>query len=323
MSIQRDYKPASTWQRRRQAVRRHGLLVLTLALIGLFGGALAYIRKGDSPAPASPATSATPTATAAPAPKASPSNTPTTSKSNAATAPTPAIPPLESVPPPPKPKYDFYTELPKRQINVRRDEPKPQRSAQPPTRLAPATPVATTTKANRKQKTQTPAVAVPAGDIKLVSPKKTSQPSATTTADQGNKPGSTKKNPQPSSSVATTVGGSKSATGKKDSQTPRSTSRSDSGSANSARNTTAPVTPAGPTGMKATTTKAAPIRHITTPTTGTDNGPRSAAPIRNATTPTAANSGSRPDYPAKPISPRQTRSSQSLNPSAPVAVKIE
>lgn len=321
MSIQRDYKPASTWQRRRQAVRRHGLLVLTLALIGLFGGALAYIRKGDSPAPASPATSATPTSTAAPAPKASPSNTPTTSKSNAATAPTPAIPPLESVPPLPKPKYDFYTELPKRQINVRRDESKPQRSAQPPTRLAPATPVATT-KANRKQKTQTPAVAVPASDIKLVSPKKTSQPSATTTTDQGNKPGSTKKNPQPSSSIATT-GGGKSATGKKDTQTPRSTSRSDSGSANSARNTTAPVTPAGPTGTKATTTKAAPIRHITTPTTSKDNGPRSAAPIRNATTPTAANSGSRPDYPAKPVSSRQTRSSQSLNPSAPVAVKIE
>ena len=110
---------------------------------------------------------------------------------------------------------------------------------------------------------------------------------------------------------------------RKDSQTPRSTSRSDSGSANSARNTTAPVTPAGPTGTKATTTKAAPIRHITTPTTSTDNGPRSAAPIRNATTPTAANSGSRPDYPAKPVSPRQTRSSQSLNLSAPVAVTIE
>ena len=46
MSIRRDYKPASTWQRRRQSARRHGLLVVTLVLVGLFGGLLAYI-KGD------------------------------------------------------------------------------------------------------------------------------------------------------------------------------------------------------------------------------------------------------------------------------------
>ena len=51
MSIRRDYKPASTWQRRRQVVRRHGLLVITLVLIGLFAGLLAYIRQGGQPSP--------------------------------------------------------------------------------------------------------------------------------------------------------------------------------------------------------------------------------------------------------------------------------
>jgi len=35
VSIRRDYKPASTWQRRRQSARRHGLLVVTLVLVEL------------------------------------------------------------------------------------------------------------------------------------------------------------------------------------------------------------------------------------------------------------------------------------------------
>ncbi|MGB2973207.1 MAG: hypothetical protein WBD29_12710, partial [Candidatus Competibacter sp.] len=69
MSIRRDYKPASNWQRRRQAVRQHGLLMVTLVLIGLFGGLLAYIKKGgqhpSAPTAAATAADPAPAATAA------------------------------------------------------------------------------------------------------------------------------------------------------------------------------------------------------------------------------------------------------------------
>ncbi len=114
MSIRRDYKPASTWQRRRQSARRHGLLVVTLVLIGLFGGLLAYI-KGDRVQ--QPAVSAV--APSAPAPSA---------RNRAATEPPAAT---EIVPAPLKPKYDFYTELPKRQINFRQNPPGPRGAAHP------------------------------------------------------------------------------------------------------------------------------------------------------------------------------------------------
>ncbi len=108
MSIRRDYKPASTWQRRRQVVRRHGLLVVTLVLIGLFGGLLAYI-KGDRQQ--IPATAAVPASVpSAPAPSV---------------APVPEVAP-EARPVPVKPKYDFYTELPKRQIEIQRESKQPQ-----------------------------------------------------------------------------------------------------------------------------------------------------------------------------------------------------
>ncbi|MDG4552767.1 MAG: hypothetical protein P9E24_00760 [Candidatus Competibacter sp.] len=111
MSIRRDYKPASTWQRRRRSARRHGLLVMTLVLIGLFGGLLTYI-KGDriqQPVPV-----------AAAAPGSAPD--PSTSRP-AATEPPPVAP--ETMPAPLKPKYDFYTELPKRQIKLQQDPPGP------------------------------------------------------------------------------------------------------------------------------------------------------------------------------------------------------
>ena len=110
MSIRRDYKPASTWQRRRQSARRHGLLVVTLVLIGLFGGLLTYIKGDRSPHPAVSAVAPSP-----PAPSAS---------SPAVPQPPPTAP--EIVPAPLKPKYDFYTELPKRQINFQQDLPGPR-----------------------------------------------------------------------------------------------------------------------------------------------------------------------------------------------------
>lgn len=122
MSIRRDYKPASAWQRRRQAVRRHGLLVVTLILIGLFGGLLAYIRKGDQQ-PSVPAATAPTQPPSAPATVATPKPVPQT------------VAPLAPV----KPKYDFYTELPKRQIDIRREEHKPQGiPPKPPARPQPA-----------------------------------------------------------------------------------------------------------------------------------------------------------------------------------------
>lgn len=48
MSIRSDYKPPANWRPQRQSVRRHGLLVVTLTLIGLFGSALAYIKQHNS-----------------------------------------------------------------------------------------------------------------------------------------------------------------------------------------------------------------------------------------------------------------------------------
>lgn len=106
MSIRRDYKSVSPRQRR-QSVRRLGILVITLILIGLFGGLLAYI-KGDrfqqppvavAPPPI-PITPAAPTPTAVQTPPAPP-----------VSMPEPASDPF-------KPKYDFYTELPKRQVDI-------------------------------------------------------------------------------------------------------------------------------------------------------------------------------------------------------------
>ena len=137
MSIRSDYKPARAWQHRRRAARRHRLLVVTLALIGLFGGLLAYIRSTPPPqtalaeqplpqAPAKSTTAPTPAATTAlatPAPARAAAHTaPHTAATTASAAHTPVAPVA-----PEKPKYDFYTELPKRQVDV------PQEKAAPPT----------------------------------------------------------------------------------------------------------------------------------------------------------------------------------------------
>ena len=112
MSIRRDYKPTSTWQHRRRSVRRHGLLVVTLVLIGLFGGLLTYVKGNwvDEQAATTAAASAS-------------MPTPAISDHAAAARARPVRP--EAIPAPLKPKYDFYTELPKRQIHFQRDTPNP------------------------------------------------------------------------------------------------------------------------------------------------------------------------------------------------------
>lgn len=123
MSIRRDYKPAANRQRRRQNTRRHGLLVLTLVLIGLFGGLLAYI-KGDRNQPPMPEVA---TSAQRPAPAAVPP------------APKVVVPEPASEPAPTRPKYDFYTELPKRQVEIPPDDPAPRPALRPaPPRNSPA-----------------------------------------------------------------------------------------------------------------------------------------------------------------------------------------
>lgn len=100
MSIKQDYKPDSTWKARRR-VRYHGLLVITLALIGLFGSLLAYIGRykaghEDSTLSASRASQASP------------------AKLVARTQP--------DAPLVVKPKYDFYNVLPHRKVEISGDE---------------------------------------------------------------------------------------------------------------------------------------------------------------------------------------------------------
>jgi len=123
VSIRRDYKHTTTGQRRKTTVRRHGLLVVTLILMGLFGGLLAYIKGGKTP----------PTSTAAAFPATAPSHA-----SSALAAPPPPAAPTTTAPVTVmepasiKPKYDFYTELPKRQIDIQHEGAGPRNSPQPP-----------------------------------------------------------------------------------------------------------------------------------------------------------------------------------------------
>ncbi len=133
MSIRHDYKSAAIGQRRQRA-RRYGLLVMTLVLIGLFGGLLAYIKG----APTQPAPATAVVAPSAPAQPPAPVAPPKTVVA------TPVAPPKTVVatpaePEPVKPKYDFYTELPKRHIAIQHETVRPRSASQPaPARLQPA-----------------------------------------------------------------------------------------------------------------------------------------------------------------------------------------
>ena len=97
MSVKNDYKPDSTWKTRQQ-VRYHGLLVIILVLVGMFGSLLAYIGKYRPATPAEPSVKAQST----PKSPAEPSASATVGK----------------------PKYDFYTVLPQRQVVISKDEVK-------------------------------------------------------------------------------------------------------------------------------------------------------------------------------------------------------
>ncbi|MFO1430828.1 MAG: SPOR domain-containing protein [Candidatus Competibacteraceae bacterium] len=98
MSSRRDYKLGSSWQHRRR-LRLHGLLVLTLVVVGLFGSLLAYVRSKSAPE------------------LAQSQGQPTVGREHTVEAAKPA----EPAPAPTlafKPKYDFYKVLPERKLVV-------------------------------------------------------------------------------------------------------------------------------------------------------------------------------------------------------------
>lgn len=125
MSVKRDFKPENTWKKR-QRVRLHGLIVIALGLIALVAGLWAYVA-GDWKKEAG-------------------------STSNARTAPPPQPVQTQPIPLPqqPKPKYDFYSELPKRQIKIPKEEitppPPPPTAAPAPRPQSPAASSTTTAK---------------------------------------------------------------------------------------------------------------------------------------------------------------------------------
>lgn len=98
MSSRRDYKLGSSWQHRRR-LRLHGLLVITLVVVGLFGSLLAYVRSKSAPE------------------LAQAQGQPTVSREHKVEA-------AKATEPPPaptlafKPKYDFYKVLPERKLVI-------------------------------------------------------------------------------------------------------------------------------------------------------------------------------------------------------------
>jgi len=97
VSSRRDYKLGSGWQHRRR-LRLHGLLVLTLVMVGLFGSLLAYVRSK----------SALETAQSPPA----------VGQEKAVEAAKPVEPPPAPTTVAFKPKYDFYKVLPERKLVI-------------------------------------------------------------------------------------------------------------------------------------------------------------------------------------------------------------
>ena len=102
MSVKRDYKSKETWRdprlQERHQVRRRGLLVIGLVLIGLVGSIFGYIKSNKQEI--------------AVAIQAGPDELSSTLP----------LEPSLSLPPPPKPKYDFYAVLPQRKLVIPNSE---------------------------------------------------------------------------------------------------------------------------------------------------------------------------------------------------------
>jgi len=144
VSSRRDYKLGSSWYHRRR-LRLHGLLVLTLVVVGLFGSLLAYVRSKSAPEIAQVQ--------------------PTVSREKKVEAAKPAEPP-----PAPtmafKPKYDFYKVLPERKLVIaNQDTPHP--AAKPGQGLPPVELI------SRSLATNPPDTAGKASEQKGVAEKKT------------------------------------------------------------------------------------------------------------------------------------------------------
>lgn len=126
MSVQRDYKPEATWHTRRW-LRLHGLLVITLVAVGLFGSLLAYISSRPLPDE-----SVTVGADADADAEAIAADTSAAVKPDA--APAVAAPPVT-------PRYDFYKVLPERRLVIQQNDGLPTGTnrppLEPPTRPAP------------------------------------------------------------------------------------------------------------------------------------------------------------------------------------------
>jgi cell division protein FtsN len=122
VSVQRDYKPEATWHTRRW-LRLHGLLVITLVAVGLFGSLLAYISSRPPP-------DESVTAGAEADAEATAAATPAAAKPDA--APAVAAPPVT-------PKYDFYKVLPERRLVIQQNDGPPAGASRPPP-LEPARP---------------------------------------------------------------------------------------------------------------------------------------------------------------------------------------
>ncbi|MBL8250377.1 MAG: hypothetical protein JNK31_01775 [Candidatus Competibacter sp.] len=315
MSIRSDYKPPANWRPQRQSVRRHGLLVVTLTLIGLFGSALAYIKQNNSQ-PSGPAPAA---AAPAPQPAKPPAPKAVVAAKPEAEPPSPAI----------KPKYDFYNELPKRQIDVRRDHDQAKPSAVA-ARAAAARPgtesplkpgaqkksLATPTLGSAHSKEAKSASSKDARSDNLKESKASREGKAT--ASKEGKPAGAKKDGAAADAVATAGNNAKSATSKKAAKAEAADPATSASARVPARNTATTATAAsGKSG-------GAPIRHLTAPADVT--GPKSSRSIHNATTPTASNTvnAAKPNRSSNSApAPRSTQSSQSVNKSSSIAVKIE
>ena len=111
MSVRHDYKAKETWcnphLQARHQVRRRGLLVIGLVLTGLVGSIFGYIKSNNQEM--------------AVATQAGPSEL------------SHALPlePTSALPPPPKPKYDFYTVLPERKLVIPSSELQQHRRVSP------------------------------------------------------------------------------------------------------------------------------------------------------------------------------------------------
>ncbi len=308
MSIRSDYKPPANWRPQRQSVRRHGLLVVTLTLIGLFGSALAYIKQHNSQQQTSATPpAATPAAQPAKPPVAKAPATVVAAKAEVET-PAPAI----------KPKYDFYNELPKRQIDVRRDHAKPSAVA--------ARAAATQSGPEPSAKPGAQKKQAASSNLSSANPKEskaTASKEGKMTASKESKAAASKKDARSANALATANSGnnkpapSKQPAPKTDAANPTGRATANAPSRNppraTATGTTAGVDKSG----------AAPIRHLTAPTAA---GAKSARPIHNATTPTATNAvgGTKPTRaPTSAPASRPPQPSQSVNRNSSIAIKIE